>query len=242
MGTPNRRISDRGTAFTSKAFEAFCTQYGVRHILNSVRHPQSNGQVERVNSTLVPVMKATMESDRTWNRQIADVECHLNNAHNKTIGDTPFHVLYCYYPSFKDGILCHVTTGENWESTMHLQTKVRERIAKEHTMWKQRYDPKHAKPIHYSVGDVVFIRRPSEATGESTKLQVKYRRPLVITEALPNDVCRVSDLRTQEGRRYATSVHVSHIKGYHISEDDEEPGNTTITGELEEEEGKVEDE
>jgi len=29
-----------------------------------------------------------------------DDECQLNNAYNKTINDTPFHVWYGYLPSF----------------------------------------------------------------------------------------------------------------------------------------------
>lgn len=44
-GVPKRVISDRGIAFTSKAFQEFCLQHGIHHRLNSVRHPQANGQV-----------------------------------------------------------------------------------------------------------------------------------------------------------------------------------------------------
>jgi len=240
FGIPKRIISDRGTAFTSKAFDAFCTQYGVNHILNSVRHPQSNGQVERVNSTLVPVMQSTMENNRTWDKTIKDIECHLNNAHNKTIGDTPFHVLYGYYPSFRDGTLRHATTAESWDSNIELQAKIRERIDREHDMWKQRYNSKHVKPVQYQVGDVVFIRRPTEVTGESTKLQVKYRGPLVVTRVLPNDVYRVSELQTENKRCYATTVHVTHIKGYNIPEDEEEPDETMSvpTDEIEDQQEK----
>jgi len=234
FGTPKRIISDRGTAFTSKAFEAFCVQYGIRHTLNSVRHPQSNGQVERVNSTLVPVMQSTMESDRTWDKRISDIECHLNNAYNKTIGGTPFHVLFGYYPSFRDGVLHHVTTNEVWDSTTLIQNRIRERISREHQQWKQRYDSKHARTIRYEVGEVVFIRRPPEATGESTKLQFKYRGPLVVTEVLPNDVYRVAGLRVEAGRRYVTVVHVSHIKGYHLPVS-EEPNEDSTTTEQDEE-------
>jgi len=234
FGAPKRIISDRGTAFTSKAFEAFCAQYGIRHTLNSVRHPQSNGQVERVNSTLVPVMQSTMESDRTWDKHISDIECHLNNAYNKTIGDTPFHVLFGYYPTFRDGVLHRVTTNEVWDSTEQIQNKIRERIVREHQQWKQRYDSKHVKPIRYEIGEVVFIRRPPEVTGDSTKLQFKYRGPLVVTEVLPNDVYRVAGLRVEAGKRYVTVAHVSHIKGYHLPVNEKSNEDFTTTGHDEE--------
>lgn len=65
---------------------------GINHILTSVRHPQSNGKVEQVNSTLVPVLQANMQNDNTWDKNILEVESQLNNGQNKTTGETPF----CY--------------------------------------------------------------------------------------------------------------------------------------------------
>lgn len=67
----------------------------------------------------------------------------LNNACNKTIyGDTPFHILYEYYPSFKDGVLCNATEEVGSDVTM-LQAVVREKIMKKHCLWKERYDAAH---------------------------------------------------------------------------------------------------
>lgn len=231
FGIPRRIISDRGTAYTSRAFGEYCSRYGIKHTLNSVRHPQANGQVERVNGTLVPVIQATMETDRTWDKHITEVECNLNNAYNQTMGDTPFHVLYGYFPSFKDGVLRHVVKDDVWDDSTRLQERVRERIAKEHEIWKLRYDKKHSRPIVYRKGDIVYIKRPPEATGESTKLQPKYRGPLIVTQGLPNDVYSVSALRAEEGRQYATKVHVSQMKSYHLpdsdSEEDDKQSDTT---------------
>lgn len=55
-GNPDRIISDRGTCFTGRAFYNFCLQRGIKHTLNSTRHPQANGQVERANRTIVPLL------------------------------------------------------------------------------------------------------------------------------------------------------------------------------------------
>lgn len=46
----------------------------------------------------------------------------------------------------------------------------------------------------YSVEEVVVMKRCPTATGESTKLQDRYRGPLVVTEKLPGDVYRVVEL------------------------------------------------
>ncbi|KAK9712135.1 Integrase core domain [Popillia japonica] len=45
FGAPESVVTDRGTCFTSKKFENFCKEYGIRHTLNSSRHPQANGLV-----------------------------------------------------------------------------------------------------------------------------------------------------------------------------------------------------
>ncbi|XP_072936600.1 uncharacterized protein [Epargyreus clarus] len=64
----NRMISDRGTCFTSHAFRKFCLDKGVKHVLNAVASPRSNGQVERqnkskvmirANAALVSILKAS---------------------------------------------------------------------------------------------------------------------------------------------------------------------------------------
>lgn len=133
-----------------------------------------------------------MEVDCTRNKKIKEVECHLNNACNKTIGDTPFHILYgyyVYYPNFTDGTLRHSTSEDAWEDTNQLRNKVLRlngniNYGKKNTI----RNIQNQYSIEYSVGEVVYIQRPVEVTGESTKLQVKYRRPLVITTVLPYDI------------------------------------------------------
>lgn len=200
FGLPKRIISDRGTAYTSRQFEEYCKEMGIKHSLISVRHPQSNGQVERVNRTLVPLLQVTAETEETWDRKLAEMENQLNNAVNKTIGDTPFHVLYGYYPSVNDGIIRHIVTDESYENVVQLQQQIRQRILDEHKCWKEKHASTHAEPIKYKLGEVVFLKRANVSTGESIKLQLKYRGPLVITEVLENDTYRVAAIRSQRDR------------------------------------------
>ena len=56
---PTKIISDRGTCFTSHRFDAFCQEYRIKHILNAVATPRANGQVDRLNSTVLSSLAAT---------------------------------------------------------------------------------------------------------------------------------------------------------------------------------------
>lgn len=46
---PEDIVSDRETQFTSQVWRAFCSRLGIKVSLTSSYHPQSNGQVERLN-------------------------------------------------------------------------------------------------------------------------------------------------------------------------------------------------
>ncbi|KAI2646333.1 Transposon Tf2-9 polyprotein [Labeo rohita] len=51
-GLPEDIVSDRGTQFTSQVWKAFCKQLDINVSLTSGCHPQSNGQVERLNQEI----------------------------------------------------------------------------------------------------------------------------------------------------------------------------------------------
>lgn len=46
----------------------------------------------------------------------------------------------------------------------------------------------------------------------------------MVSEVLPNYVYKVTSLLNEGGRRYSTTVHVSHVKGYHLPEAEAEEG------------------
>lgn len=56
FANPRRIFSDRGTAFSSKEFKNYCHEEGIEHTLVTTRVPRANGQVERVNRTLIPLL------------------------------------------------------------------------------------------------------------------------------------------------------------------------------------------
>lgn len=108
-GLPTKIVPDRGTGFTSKAFEEYYRSNEIVHRVISVRHPQSNGQVVRVNATLIPIIQATAKTERNWDRSMEEAECHLNHSENATTSQTPFETLMEFRPVFFDGVLNALT-------------------------------------------------------------------------------------------------------------------------------------
>ena len=115
FGAPERFITDRGTCFTSAKFGEFCQKHGIDHSLNSPRHAQANGQVERANPTLIPTIMATLDGtkdDKDCDRKLLAVAGDLNNSINKTTGQAPFEQLYGYSPRINEGPIRRLTIEE----------------------------------------------------------------------------------------------------------------------------------
>jgi len=81
---------------------------------------------------------------------------------------------------------------------------------------KKRYDSKRHDNTKYTVGEVVVMKRVPSCTGESTKLQDRYKGPLVVHEVLPGNVYRVVELGAEKKSRFATTAHVSQLKSWRL--------------------------
>ena len=53
---PQKIVSDRGSCFTSEKFKEFVSQFDIQHIKIATLSPQSNGQAERINRIIVPML------------------------------------------------------------------------------------------------------------------------------------------------------------------------------------------
>uniref|UniRef100_A0A182XQ20 Integrase catalytic domain-containing protein n=1 Tax=Anopheles quadriannulatus TaxID=34691 RepID=A0A182XQ20_ANOQN len=93
---PRRIISDRGTCFTSNEFTKFLSSRGVTHILTATSSPQANGQVERVNRVLRPMLSKTTDpyDHSDWSTKLRALEFALNNTVHSSTCFTPSMLLF----------------------------------------------------------------------------------------------------------------------------------------------------
>ena len=60
FGVPYSLITDNGSQFQKK-FKAFCAQYGIRNYYSTPAYPQSNGQAEASNKTILDGIKKRLD-------------------------------------------------------------------------------------------------------------------------------------------------------------------------------------
>ncbi|GBM30357.1 Pro-Pol polyprotein [Araneus ventricosus] len=94
FGNPKRIITDRGSAFISKAFGDYCTNENIQHFQITTGVPRGNGQVERLHRTLIPVLTKLSIADSTkWFKFVDPLQRNLNSTFNRSTKWSPFELL-----------------------------------------------------------------------------------------------------------------------------------------------------
>jgi transposase InsO family protein len=193
-GSPFRIITDKGTAFTAKKFRQFCEAHQIHHVEVAVATPRANGQVERLNRSVLNALSTTSKSEDTWDAVVNKVQFAINNTINKTTNKTPSELLMGYKPN-PSGLFKVISDlndiGRDLEA---LREETQVRMAAEQKRQKRYFDERRKPPHRYQVNDQVLVATNPTADGSSRKLTDRFMGPLVVTGVLPNDRYRVEDL------------------------------------------------
>jgi transposase InsO family protein len=73
-GPPRSLMIDNGTQFNANIFLAVCRELGISKIFTTAYHPQTNGQVERFNRTIINSLRGYVERQQgDWDEYTAAI-------------------------------------------------------------------------------------------------------------------------------------------------------------------------
>ena len=192
-GKPAFLLSDRGTQFTSDFFDAVCNTLGISQAFTSAYHPQTNGQVERFNRTLLASLKCyCSEHGRDWDKFMHGVAYGYNCTVHRATGYTPFDLMLTYPPPHlalaKSETVDHedLTAGMVKKKMLirlrHLMNTSSKNLAKAQARYKNNFDERVRPSRHvYAPGDLVFVRREANPSGmPDHKLRTEVTDPVPI--------------------------------------------------------------
>ena len=95
FGIPRVLITDNGKQFTDAGFEEYLTSYNIQHKKYSVAYPQSNGQVEVTNRSLLRSLKKNLEDSKNlWAEELPNILWAYRTDTRKPTCESPFRLTY----------------------------------------------------------------------------------------------------------------------------------------------------
>jgi transposase InsO family protein len=243
FGNPRRIISDRGTAFTSGDFREYCKYENIQHVLTTTGIPRANGQVERVNRTLIPLLtKMTAPRPEEWYKHLNVTQLYLNTTMHRSIATAPFHLLFGTHARLRNDDNIRQLLENEWVTSFQkerneLRVRAKENIAKIQRENHRTFNKRRKEPRIYREGDLVGIKRTQQVPG--LKLASKYLGPYQVTKVLRHNRYLVHKVGIHEGPQEQTSTAADYMKLW-PSEDSEVESDGNEPDERKEEKSRSE--
>ena len=98
-GPPKTILSDQGTEFVNKTVSALLQKTGIERRVTSSYNPRTDGQCERMNQTVMTILKKHAEAEpQNWRKWTSYVEYVYNTRKSSTTGFSPYELLYGVQP------------------------------------------------------------------------------------------------------------------------------------------------
>jgi hypothetical protein len=203
-GLPIDIVSDRGTLFVSKFWQALCQALDIRTNLSSAYHPETDGQTERVNQVLEQYLRTFVCYDQDdWEEYLPLAEFTYNNTPHSATNVSPFFANKGYHPRLTIGIPNLQNHAAQMKATelRHLHDYLKQQIMIVNESYSQHTNQnREPEPEDWDVGTLVWLNSKNIKTKRpSKKLDYKRLGPFPITKKISTHAYRLKLPSTMRG-------------------------------------------
>ena len=163
---------------------------GTKLICSSTYHPQTDGQIKRVNQILEDMLRAcVIHYDKNWDKYLPLAEFSYNNSYQASLKMAPFEALYgrrCRTPLNWSQAGERQVYGPDLVAEAEEQVKVIQAHLKAAQSRQKSYSDQRRRPLQFDLGDHVYLRvSPTKGVqrfGIKGKLAPRYVGPYEIVE------------------------------------------------------------
>ena len=182
FGMAKSILHDQGGEFENKLFHCLEQLSGTCRLRTTPYHPEGNGQCERMNQTILGMLRSLEESQKSkWKEHLSKLVHAYNCTKNSATGFSPYFLLFGREPRLpldfiletprQHAAISHQQYVQQWQSAMAEAY----RIAAEHSQKgkisdreRRNHDPP-ITPVH--VGDRVLVKNVADELGGHRKIK-----------------------------------------------------------------------
>ena len=220
-GVPGTLLTDNGSNFVGILFQQICKLLGIKRLLTTPYHPQTDGLVERFNGTLLGMLRPFVgDTQRDWDTFLKPVLFAYRTAVQKSIKTSPFFLMYGRLPTLPfDDILTpshspsyndNPSMAEEVSSQLRTAFRAAQSYLKEAAKKQSQHRTKKEASVDIGVGSHVLLRNEVIPVGHSRKLVPKWIGPYVILERKSPVNFVIKDI--QDDRKPNKLVHADRLK------------------------------
>jgi len=226
LRTP-RLISDNGSHFSADSLAQLVKELNTKHSFCAPYHPQANGKVERVNRTVLEMLRIYAHDwQQHWDEDdtITPLLQHLRATISSVTGFAPYELLYARQRHFPADEMLRAAIESPVSENKDLAQQQRRRLeaaSKAYATTRELLNTTHNKLYNdddakfvdlptYAVGDTVWLYSPSTPSGEIAKTARLWRGPYIMREHKGSTL----------GKKYQTPVDTRTflVKGLQVHE------------------------
>ena len=120
FGLPGKILHDQGKEFDNYLFKHLAQFCNIQRIRTSPYHPQTNGQTERMNQTIINMLKTLAERNKSnWKDHIQKLVHAYNCTTHYPTGYSPYYLLFGRTPKLPIDLIIPSSAAHH-EQTTHL--------------------------------------------------------------------------------------------------------------------------
>jgi len=208
-GLPSSIVSDRDPRFTAKFWEALQKALGVKLLMSTAEHPQTDGQAEATVKIIQKMLRPFVFQGQDWEGLLSTLEFAYNDTVQSSTGQTPFYLNYGYHPT---GATRHEPVNnphaeDQVQYLLRLQEAARDAINDAQQVQRRNADKKRIAAILIKEGDWVLLKRKES---QKRKLAPLADGPFQVSKVGTNTVT----LRFPSNSRAHPTVNISRVQPY----------------------------
>ena len=250
-GFPQKILTDQGPGFESDLFKEILDLATIEKVRTTSYHPQTNGQCERFNSTLMNMLGTlSPEQKRDWKAHLLTMCQAYNATQHSSTGFSPYFLMFGRHPrlpmDYQMGInrndLCNTSKSKfvsELQDRLQYAYDVAEKLAqKEAERSKKLYD-RRSRGVELLPQDLVLVKKVAWTSRH--KIQDKWEEGEYVVLSRPDPFLPVYKVQPVEGGKVRT-LHRNLLLplGLQLKSDSEEESQGPTDSEFEQQDGVFE--